>query len=188
MKGVAILTIFSIFALILLYSRGLWSAAERMIGTSDSKNGNAEQKRRAALVYMVYNETIIIIIICLFQSGESVNEMKWWVSEWNEMAHRKDKQPSIALNKKGWQLLSTKMNIKYIHIVYFCLTLSATAPWDLIDEVIRCDSQTRESRLSRVRFSPWEPALTGQIQPVRVGSYGSDSTRESRLSQVKFYP
>ena len=47
---------------------------------------------------------------------------------------------------------------------------------------------TRESRLSRVRFSPWEPALTGHIQPMRVSSHGSDSTRESRLSQVRSNP
>ena len=45
---------------------------------------------------------------------------------------------------------------------------------------------TPESRLFRVRFNPWEPALTGQIQPVRAGSHGSDSTRESQLSRVWF--
>ena len=36
--------------------------------------------------------------------------------------------------------------------------------------------------------NPWEPALTGQIQPVRAGSHGSDSTRWSRLSRVRFNP
>ena len=49
-------------------------------------------------------------------------------------------------------------------------------------------NSTRESRLSRVRFNPWEPALTGQIQPVRVSSHGSDSTCESQLSRVGFNP
>ena len=47
---------------------------------------------------------------------------------------------------------------------------------------------TPESRLFRVRFNPWEPALTGQIQPVRAGSHGSNSTRESPLSRVGFDP
>ena len=46
----------------------------------------------------------------------------------------------------------------------------------------------RESRLSGVGFDPWEPALSGQIRAVRVGSQGLDLTRESRLSRVRFNP